>query len=223
MELRGPHLNIAIDGPAGVGKTSIGLTLATDLGACFIDTGIMYRAIAYLVLRHDVPIEDEYKISQLAATTTFTLASDEQGIESTLLVNRTPITDLLHTDEVNSIVSKVAMIHDVRTPLVAWQRSIAKERLTVMVGRDITTVVLPEAQIKIYLDASLAERNRRRSLQNSTPNSDPSAVQRRDELDSTRTASPLYIGENVMHVDTSNLTFDQVYKIILTAVNTANL
>ena len=226
MEQTRPHLNIAIDGPAGVGKTTIGLALAKNLKACFIDTGIMYRAIAYLTMQHNVPIEEKHKIARLASATIFTLAPDENGTESTLLVNGSQLTGILHTEEVNNIVSQIAVIPEVRDPLVAWQRGIANDRSTVMVGRDITTVVLPQAVIKIYLDASLEERNRRRSLQNDSTASvtgNTTTLQARDEIDSTRTTSPLYVGADVMRIDTTNLTFDEVYDIILNAVNALNL
>ena len=177
-------------------------------------------------MQHNIPIEEKYRIAQLAGATTFTLAPDENGTKSALLVDGSPLTGILHTEGVNNIVSQVAVIPEVRDPLVAWQRAIANDRLTVMVGRDITTVVLPQADIKIYLDASLEERNRRRTLQNSstgTEASTSSTLQTRDEIDSTRTTSPLYVGADAMRIDTTNLTFDQVYDIILTAVNALNL
>ncbi len=219
MEKMGLHYSIAIDGPAGVGKTTIGLALAKNLDARFVDTGIMYRGIAYLAIQNSIPTNQQSAIAKLATETTFNLSADDQGIESQLLVNGFLLTNVLHTETINNIVSEVAMIPEVRVPLVAWQRSIAKDKRTVMIGRDITTVVLPSAEIKIYLDASLEERNRRRSNQiNSIASTLPSSsdiIQARDTIDSTRTTSPLYIGHGVTRIDTTILTFEQVYEIIL--------
>jgi len=221
MEKTGPQYNIAIDGPAGVGKTTIGLALARNLGARFVDTGIMYRGIAYLSIQNSIPPSQPSAIAKLATETIFTLKPDDQGIESQLLVNGLLFTDVLHSEIVNTIVSEVAMIPEVRVPLVAWQRSIARAKRTIMVGRDITTAVLPTAEIKIYLDASLEERNRRRNSQitsigTSLPNFSDT-IQSRDETDSARTISPLYIGTDVTRIDTTSLTFNQVYEIILSS------
>ena len=221
MEKTGSHLNVAIDGPAGVGKTTIGLALARALEACFVDTGIMYRGIAYLSIQNNISLKEQSKIAQLATETIFTLVPDDDGIESKLLINGHPFTDVLHSNAVNGSVSQVAMIPAVRDPLVAWQRSLATQKRTVMVGRDITTTVLPEAKIKIYLDASLEERNRRRSLQNDQvePRQDvlSDTLNARDIIDSTRITSPLYVGSDVTQIDTTDLTFDQVFETILAA------
>ena len=168
MEKTKSQFNIAIDGPAGVGKTTIGLALAETLDARFVDTGIMYRGIAYLAIQNNILPIQLAKIIQLATETVFTLNSDDQGIESQLMINGSLFADMLHTETVNSIVSDIAMIPEVRIPLVAWQRSIASSKRTIMVGRDITTAVLPKAELKVYLDASLEERNRRRNLQDNS-------------------------------------------------------
>ena len=219
MEKTKSQFNIAIDGPAGVGKTTIGLALAETLDARFVDTGIMYRGIAYLAIQNNILPIQLAKIVQLATETVFTLNSDDQGIESQLMINGSLFADMLHTETVNSIVSDIAMIPEVRIPLVAWQRSIASSKRTIMVGRDITTAVLPKAELKVYLDASLEERNRRRNLQDNSQGhrmvTSSTTIASRDEIDSTRTASPLYIGSSVTRIDTTNLTFNQVYEIIL--------
>jgi cytidylate kinase len=219
MEKTKSQFNIAIDGPAGVGKTTIGLALAETLDARFVDTGIMYRGIAYLAIQNNILPIQLAKIIQLATETVFTLNSDDQGIESQLMINGSLFADMLHTETVNSIVSDIAMIPEVRIPLVAWQRSIASSKRTIMVGRDITTAVLPKAELKVYLDASLEERNRRRNLQDNSQShrmiTSSTTIASRDEIDSTRTASPLYIGSSVTRIDTTNLTFNQVYEIIL--------
>ena len=219
MEKTGLQYNIAIDGPAGVGKTTIGLALARNLGARFVDTGVMYRGIAYLAIQNGISSNQQSGNAKLATETIFTLSPDDQGIESQLLVNDFLFTDVLHSEIVNAIVSEIAMIPEVRDPLVAWQRSIASDKRTIMVGRDITTAVLPAAEIKIYLDASLEERNRRRNSQTNSKGtrlpSSSGTLQSRDEIDSTRTTSPLYIGPDVTRIDTTNLTFEQVYEIIL--------
>jgi cytidylate kinase len=180
---------------------------------------IVYRGIAYLAIQNNILPIQLAKIIQLATETVFTLNSDDQGIESQLMINGSLFADMLHTETVNSIVSDIAMIPEVRIPLVAWQRSIASSKRTIMVGRDITTAVLPKAELKVYLDASLEERNRRRNLQDNSQShrmiTSSTTIASRDEIDSTRTASPLYIGSSVTRIDTTNLTFNQVYEIIL--------
>ena len=133
MEKTGLQYNIAIDGPAGVGKTTIGLALARNLGARFVDTGVMYRGIAYLAIQNGISSNQQSDIAKLATETNFTLSPDDQGIESQLLVNDFLFTDVLHSEIVNAIVSEIAMIPEVRDPLVAWQRSIARDTRTIKV------------------------------------------------------------------------------------------
>jgi cytidylate kinase len=139
---------IAIDGPAGAGKSTIARRLAEKLSYIYIDTGAMYRSVALWALRQCVSLEDAYRLQQLAVAAEFELLS-----QGKVKLNGEDISEAIRTPEVSAAASKIAAIGGVRTALVAKQREIAERRNVVMEGRDIGTVVFPEARVKIFLDA----------------------------------------------------------------------
>lgn len=216
---------IAIDGPVAVGKSTIGQLLAERLGYSFVDTGTMYRALTWKALRLGIDLENEAKLSQLAATTRITFVSG--GIHNKaprVFVDGEDITPELRSAEVERNVSLVSKVVGVRQVMVAKQRQMALKGKVVMAGRDIGTVVLPEAELKIFLIASPEERACRRyqELWNQGDKADYDAVladlKRRDEIDSKRLASPLKAATDAKIIDTENLTPEQVVQKIWTFV-----
>lgn len=210
---RASRLAIAIDGPAASGKSTIGRALAHDLHLLYLDTGTMYRAVTWLALPSGVDPADEAGITALARSATF----DFPGLESTALVNP-PIringrdaTAGIREPAVDAAVSIVSSYPGVREALVREQRALARARGVVMVGRDIGTVVLPHADLKIFLEASAAERARRRFEERRAlgkpANEDEirRAMERRDRLDAERAHSPLRPASDAVILDTTGL------------------
>ena len=213
---------IAIDGPVAAGKTTIGRLLARRLGYRFIDTGVMYRALTWKALQLAIHLEDEEELSRLAASTNIEIAlplSDE-GCYS-VIVDGNDIGSQIQNLEVDSAVSLVAKVAGVRRVLVAEQRRLAEPGETVMAGRDIGTTVLPRAELKIYLGASMQERARRRYLEvkerGEAANYEAILTDliRRDEIDSHRSVSPLKPAPDARFVDTDGLDPAQVLARIL--------
>ena len=209
---------ITIDGPAAAGKTVVGRTLARRLGFEYLDTGIMYRAITWLAIKSNVPVEDAAALEKLAEENPVRITSPE-GDE--VEVGGHHVGRCLRTPEVNSRVSLISQISGVRRALVAQQRTLAENSNMVMVGRDIGTVVLPGSELKIYLTASSQCRAQRRwqELQDRGQKRDFDLVleetQERDRLDSQRQDSPLKPSDDSWMVDTSELNVDQVVELIL--------
>ncbi len=208
-------LAIAIDGPAGTGKSSVSKGLARALGARYIDTGAMYRIITLHVLRQGVDLSDPDAIATEASDVELSVGHDPDS-EHCFLAGE-DVSLLIRGDEVTSAVSAVSAVPAVRQRLVRLQRELAAEDGTVVVeGRDIGTVVLPDADVKFFLTASAETRARRRNDQNiaSGLGDDYEAVladvQRRDHLDSTRAVSPLRPAEDAIVVDTSDMTEAEV-------------
>ncbi len=158
------HLQIAIDGPAGVGKSTIGERLARKLGYLYVDTGAFYRTLTYTALQHGTPLDDAGALEALARhiRIEITPPSTPDGRQYTVLVDGTDVTQGLRTPAVEAVVSQVSSFDPVRETLVEHMRRMADEKGVVMVGRDIGTVVLPDADLKIFLTTSIAERARRR-------------------------------------------------------------
>jgi cytidylate kinase len=209
-------LQVAIDGPVASGKTAVGRALARRLGARFLDTGTMYRAVAYVTIRREVALDDDAALAALAEGLDISLALDDG--EQSLIVDGVDVTEFLRTSEVESRVSRVSEVSGVRRALVAQQRTVAGDGSAgiVMVGRDIGTVVLPNAPVKVYLEASLAVRARRRldELRRKGDRRDPDqlaeAIALRDKIDSERSDSPLRPAVDSVRVDTDGLRIDQV-------------
>lgn len=205
---------IAIDGPAGTGKSSVSRGLARRLSARYLDTGSMYRILTLAVLRAGVDLEDPLAIAE-AAVVPLTVGHDPD-VDRALLGDE-DVTAQIRGDDVTRAVSAVSAVPEVRSRLVAMQRDLAHGPDSVVVeGRDIGTVVLPDADLKIFLTASAETRARRRNDQNvaaGLPGDYETVladVRRRDHLDSTRPVSPLRAAADAVVVDTSDMTRDQV-------------
>lgn len=209
------RIRIAIDGSAASGKTTVARMLAERLKILFLDTGLMYRAVTWLALEQGLSLEDGAGLTRLAESRPFELVRGDSG-SMRIEVEGRDITDQLHHQRVSSKVSVVAAVSGVRRALVEAQQQVAAEQNLVMVGRDIATVVLPEAELKVFLTAQLQERARRRymELKQMGQNPDPSAVEieleRRDKLDSEREDSPLTCVEDAVAIDSTGLTPDEI-------------
>jgi CMP/dCMP kinase len=209
---------VAIDGPAGAGKSTIAKRLAGRLGFTYIDTGAMYRAVALWGLRQGVDMGDMHRMEQLAAASEIDLA------HGCIELNGENITEEIRQPEVSSGASKIAVIPGVRRAMVAQQRAIGERTSVVMEGRDIGTVVFPGAAVKIYLDAELSERVRRR-LEELRAKGQEMAEQdllaqmkERDHRDSTRADAPLAQAPDAVYLDSTKLTLDEVEEAILKIV-----
>ena len=211
---------IAIDGPAASGKSTLGRRLADSLGYLFFDTGIMYRAVTWLALQREFDIHNEEIITSLAESTQIDVspASRDDGRVCDVWVDGQDITWEIRHPDVDANVSIVAAYAGVRRALSAQQRRIGQRGHVVMVGRDIGTVVLPEADLKVYLDASAEERARRRFQENRLRGGESnydeilSKVVERDHIDSTREVAPLRPAEDAIILDSDHLSADEVFE-----------
>jgi cytidylate kinase len=210
---------IAIDGPAASGKSTIGKRLADELGYLFFDTGVMYRAVTWIALQRGVDVRDEAAVTRLAEETPIDVApaSKSDGRACDVLVEGRDITWETRRPEVDANVSVVSAYAGVRRALSRQQRRIGQRGRVVMVGRDIGTVVLPEADLKIYLDASAEERARRRFneivARGEYADFDEilSKVRERDRIDSTRAVAPLRPAEDAVILDSDKMSADEVF------------
>lgn len=206
---------IAIDGPAGTGKSSVSKLLAQRVGAHYLDTGAMYRAATLAVLRAEVALDAPDDIASVVSDAEIELRADGSG-GSRVLLDGVDVSGPIRTDEVTNAVSAVSAVPAVRTKMVALQRLHAVNDFVVVEGRDIGTVVFPDAQVKIFLTATPEARALRRHRQNVAAGRDSDfatvldSVNRRDHLDSTRTVSPLRPADDAVIVDTSDLSLEQV-------------
>jgi cytidylate kinase len=209
---------IAIDGPAASGKSTVGKRLADYLGYLYFDTGVMYRAVTLAALKRGLTLEDEPTITKLAEEVRIdvNLPSVENGRSYVVLLDGEDVTNAIFQPEIDKNVSVVSAYPGVRRALTAQQRRIGLRGEVVMVGRDIGTVVLPEADLKVFLDASVEERARRRYLEYRTQGESPSmqeiteSMRRRDQIDSTREAAPLKLAQDAIRLDTDGLSVAQV-------------
>lgn len=210
---------VAIDGPAASGKSTLGKRLADALGYLFFDTGVMYRAVTWAALQRGVDIADEAGVTRLAETAQIDVRppSQDDGRACDVLVDGVDATWETRRPEVEASVSPVSAYAGVRRALAAQQRRIGLRGRVVMVGRDIGTVVLPEADLKIYLDASAEERARRRyqEILGRGGQADYEAilagVRNRDRIDSTRAVAPLRAAADAQVLDSDRLDADQVF------------
>ena len=209
---------VAIDGPAASGKTTIANQLAEKWKYLFFDTGVMYRAVTWLALEKQIPIKDEPAVSALAEKIQIDVEppSKDDGREYDVLVDGVDVTWLLRSPKVDAKVSKVSAYPAVRKALTKQQRRIGLRGQVIMVGRDIGTVVLPEADLKIFLDASINERARRRFNQRIDRGEQVKLpkilkkLKKRDKIDSTREIAPLCVASDAVVINTDSLSVTDV-------------
>lgn len=216
---------IAIDGPAASGKTTVGKMLAQRLGYLILDTGCMYRAVTLAALRAGVDVQNATAVSQLAQNITLEIKpvqNHPDGRAYTLLLDGEDVTWGIRAPEVDENVSYVSKHAAVRTEMVRQQRTIGQQGDVVMVGRDIGTVVLPDAPLKLYITATAEERARRRLRDRLAQGNDDSDydtiladIKRRDEIDSNRTHSPLKPADDAILIDSSDHTAEEILAQIL--------
>lgn len=213
---------IAIDGPAGAGKSTIAKEIAKRLGFIYVDTGAMYRAMALYLLRKEIPVDDSGKISDASQAADITIAYKD-GLQQVLLDGEN-VTGLLRTEEVGNMASVSSANPDVRKKLVELQQELANRENVVMDGRDIGTCVLPAADVKIYLTASVGCRAKRRfdELTAKGEACDLAVIEadiaKRDHQDMTREHSPLRQAEDAVLLDSSEMTIQEVVEKILALV-----
>ena len=211
-------MNIAIDGPAGAGKSTIAKRLAKKLGFIYVDTGAMYRAMAYYFLQHNIDAKDENAIAAACPDVDVTITY-ENG-EQQVLLNGENVNGVIRNEEVGNMASSTSVYPVVRKKLVELQRQLAKSADVIMDGRDIGTCVLPDAQVKIYLTASSATRAKRRfdELTEKGVSCDLAEIEKdiidRDYRDMHRETSPLRQAEDAVLVDSSEMNIDEVVDAI---------
>ncbi|MEH2941799.1 (d)CMP kinase [Lachnospiraceae bacterium KK002] len=217
--------NIAVDGPAGAGKSTIARKVAEALSYIYVDTGAMYRAMALFFLREGISPEDEGAISEACDRITVTLSS-RQG-EQQVFLNGENVNGLIRTEEVGNMASRTSVYSKVREKLTQLQRDMARTTDLIMDGRDIGTCVLPEAQVKVYLTASVETRGKRRFLELQEKGMDCELdeicedIRKRDEQDMNREISPLRQAEDAVLIDSSDMTIEEVAAEILALVRTS--
>lgn len=211
--------NVAVDGPAGAGKSTIARAVAKEMGLIYVDTGAMYRAMALFMIQEQVPLQDTEKIIEKCREAEITIRY-EKG-EQVVLLNGKNVNGFLRTEEVGNAASQVSPIPKVREKLVELQKELAADSDCIMDGRDIGTCVLPDAQLKIYLTANSRVRARRRynELAAKGETGDLQKIQAdiedRDYRDMHREISPLKQAEDAVLLDTSDMTVDEVISAVI--------
>ena len=219
---KGEGLVIAIDGPSGAGKSTLAKRLARELDFTYLDTGAMYRALALKVLRRSIDLADDDRLAELVGTTEIDLK--EEGGRLVVLLDGEDVASQIRTPEVSQMASKVSALRMVRARMLELQREVGRRGSVVAEGRDIGTVIFHDAAVKIFLDASIAERARRRwqELRASGRLVDLQETQReieeRDRRDSERDVAPLRQAEDALLIDSSAVSADEVAAMVLTRV-----
>jgi cytidylate kinase len=208
---------ITIDGPSGSGKSTVGKLLAKRLGYLYLDTGAMYRALAWKALRLGIPLDDSEKLARLAEHSQIVLSGDPESLR--VSIDSEDVTEAIRSPEISRAASLIATIAEVRHVMVAKQREIGRSGKIVLEGRDTGTVVFPDADVKFFLDARLEVRARRRFEQDlgGTPEAAGASfehvlreTEERDRRDAERSASPLRRAEDAVYLDSSDLSVEQV-------------
>jgi cytidylate kinase len=206
------RITVAIDGPAGSGKSTIARRIAEKLGYIYIDTGAMYRAVALWAVRLNVATSDMHRLEQLANEARI----EFHGPASNVLLNGEDVSEAIRVPEISGAASEVSRIPAVRRALVARQRELGETASVVMEGRDIGTVVFPDATVKFFLDAHPEERAERRAMEVAAPRDlVAQQIEERDQRDRTRTESPLVQAPDAVYVDTTGLTIEEVEEALL--------
>ncbi|OLO42586.1 cytidylate kinase [Alkalihalophilus pseudofirmus] len=211
--------NIAIDGPAGAGKSTVAKMVAEQLTYLYIDTGAMYRALTYIALKHSIDPKNGKKLRELLDRVSIVLKPTTSG--TSVFVNEDEVTEEIRSSEVTNTVSIVAGHEEVRKEMVKQQQTLAENGGTVMDGRDIGTFVLPKAEVKVFLTASVEERAKRRheeNIQKGYPSDYEKLkeeIARRDELDSNRKFAPLQKAADAVVIDSTHMTIPEVVDNIL--------
>jgi pantoate ligase/cytidylate kinase len=214
---------IAIDGPAGAGKSTVARRVAQKLGYLFISTGAMYRAVAWKTLQKGISLDDSDSIGRIASESLIELIGNPDAMR--VLIDGRDITEEIATSQVSQAASKISAIPAVRRALVARQQEIGRPGGVVMEGRDIGSQVFPNAEVKIYLDASSLARSRRRfdedrarGIAVTSIDQMKSEIEERDQRDKTRADSPLVQTDDAVYIDSSVMTIDEVVEKILRIV-----
>ncbi|UCD97948.1 MAG: (d)CMP kinase [Chloroflexota bacterium] len=217
---------IAIDGPAGSGKSTVGKLVAEHLGYLFFDTGVMYRAVTLAVIQQGIDVHDEVLVSNIAETIDIGLQTPSilDGRDCDILLDGKDVTWDIRSPEIDGSVSIISAYPRVRQILSEKQRRIGLQGRVVMLGRDIGTVVLPEADLKVYLDASVEERARRRYLERIKRGEKVdydlilTMLRERDQIDSTRKIAPLKPADDAIVINTDGLNIQQVFESVLALI-----
>ena len=215
-------LTIAMDGPAGSGKSTVARRIAERMGYLFLNSGAMYRAVTLLAVRAEVSCTNVKKLIELAHSCRIDFANNGK----TTLLNGEDVSDLIQTPEIDKAVVDIAKVPAVREAMVKQQRRIGKDGGIVVEGRDVTTVVFPDAEIKFYLDASVQERAKRRFLELQskriacTIERIEQEIRIRDEMDVSRAHSPLRAADDAIVVDTTDMMLNQVVEFIIEQIET---
>ena len=219
MTKLGERVTIAMDGPAGSGKSTVARRVAEKLGLLYLDSGAMYRAVTVLAIQHETQT-NIVKLIELVKACEITF--DDNGKK--IYLNSVDVSEQIRTPEVNRLVADIAKVPEIRTEIVRHQQKIGADGGIIAEGRDLTTVVFPDADFKIYLDASVQERAKRRFAELQSKNVDTTLefveneIRTRDEKDISREHSPLRPAEDALHVDTTGKSIDEVVEFIVEIV-----
>lgn len=214
--------NITLDGPGGSGKTTVAKEIAKRLNIAYLDTGAMYRGVAYYMLNEGIDVADVERVKK--NLNKFTLRVVRENDEQKILIDDKDVSSLIRTQEISFAASTVSKIPEVRLKLVEMQRAIAKESSCVLDGRDIGSYVLPDAEYKFYLTADVEERAKRRYLEQKAKGLDVTLEQvkremiARDEQDSKRAFAPLVVPAGAYVIDTTNMNLQEVLDLILSRI-----